>query len=291
MNNFLLLVSGFLFSSEFIFTKLFQKHKGSTYKATVNFVFLTGLIMFLLLFIVNGFKVQFSLISVLCAFLLALIYVVANIVSIKAISIGSLVVLTLFNMSGGTVVPFMVGIFFLNEQINLASALALFLLMFALFLPLFKKKDKSENKVNLLFLVLCVTIFLLNGANATIGKLHQINPNSVNTLDMLTTKYMFRTLFGAIMFFTVKSQNQVKGFFEKKSIGCSAGYAIVHAVATVLQLFCAVTENATLIYPLITGGTLIFTPLLTLAIFKENLDKCTIWQIIVSVIATILFVI
>lgn len=291
MNNFLLLVSGFLFSSEFIFTKLFEKYKGSTYKETVNFVFLTGLIMFLLLFAVNGFKIEFSLVSVLYAFLLALLNVIANIVSIKAVPIGSLVVLTLFMMSGGTVVPFMVGIFFLNEQINLASALALFLLMFALFLPLFKKKDKAENKINTLFIILCILTFALNGANATVGKLHQINPNSVDTIDMLTIKYMFRTIFGLLMLFTVTSKNQVKDLFEKKSIGCSAGYAIVHAVATVLQLFCAVTENATLIYPLITGGTLIFTPLLTLIIFKEKLDKCTIWQIVVSVVATTLFVI
>ena len=290
MNNFLLLVSGFLFSSEFIFTKLFEKRNGATYKATVNFVFFTGLIMFLLLFIVNGFQIQFSFISILCAFLLAFLYVVANIISIKAISIGSLVVLTLFNMSGGTVVPFMVGILFLNEQINLASAIALFLLMFALFLPLFKKKDKKENKINFLFIILCILIFALNGANSTVGKLHQINPNSVDTLDMLTVKYLFRTILGAIMFFTVPTKNRFKGLFNKSSLGCSAGYAIVHAVATVLQLFCAVTENATLIYPLITGGTLIFTPLLALVIFKDKLDLCTICQIGISVIATVLFV-
>ena len=290
MNNFLLLVSGFLFSSEFIFTKSYERHIGSTYKSTVHFIFITGLVMFLMLFIVNGFQISFSFVSILCAFLLALLYIIANVVSIKAISIGSLAILTLFNMSGGTVVPFMVGVFFLNEEINLASALALFLLMFALFLPLFKKKDKSENKVNALFIILCVLVFALNGANATVGKLHQINPTSVGTLDMLTIKYMFRTFFGLLMLFTVRTGNSFKGLLNKKSIVCSSAYAIVHCVATVLQLFCAVTENASLVYPLITGGSLFFTPILALAIFKEKLDKCTILQIVISVVATILFV-
>lgn len=287
----LLLVSGFLFSSEFIFTKLYEKECGSSYKATVNFTLVSGILMLLMLLICNGFTVQFSTFSVLMATLFAVVNVVANVIAIKAVSLGSVAIFTLFMMLGGTIVPFVFGAVFLDEIVKVVYIIAVILLMVALALPILDKNEKKEKngKTFWFFIGLCSILFFLNGANTIIGKVHQINLNAVSTIDFLTIKYMARVLCGLAMVFTCPDENKYKGIFTKNSIKSGFGYAFVHVTATILQLYCALTVDACLMYPLVTGACLIFTPILALLLFKEKINNFVFLEIILSVIATILF--
>lgn len=287
----LLLVSGFLFSSEFIFTKLYEKECGSDYKATVNFTLISGVLMLLMLLICNGFTVQFSTFSIIMATLFALVNVIANVIAIKAVSIGSVAIFTLFMMLGGTIVPFVFGAVFLNEIVKPVYIIAVALLVVALALPIFDKTEKNEKnkKMFWVFIGLCLILFFLNGANTIIGKVHQININAVSTIDFLTIKYMVRVLCGIVMVLTCPAENKYKNIFTKNSVKSGFGYAFVHVTATILQLYCALTVDACLMYPLVTGGCLIFTPLLAFILFKEKINKFVLTEIVLSVIATVLF--
>ena len=293
----LLILSAFFFSSEFIFVKLFENKNGSSYTSALCFSLGSSVIGLPILFIFNGFTLGISWYSLLMAGLLALVSVGANIIGIKAVSIGSVAVYTLFMMLGGMIVPFIVGAAFLHEKVKIWYIIAVVLLTGALVLPVF---DKSENKSDgkgkktfWLFIALCSVLFMLNGANSTIGNLHQnenITFEKVGTVDFLIWKYIFKIFYCSILFFTHRKKGKYKLLVGKSSLLTGAGFAAVHIAATLLQLYCAITVDASLMYPLVTGGVLVFTPILSRLIFKEKLTVFVIIEILISVVATVLFV-
>ena len=71
---FLLILSAALFASQFLLNQLFQKFKGSTSADSLLFTLYTSLAGFFIIFIINGFRLEFSAFSAV----IALIYSVVN---------------------------------------------------------------------------------------------------------------------------------------------------------------------------------------------------------------------
>ena len=188
-------------------------------------------------------------------------------------------------------IPFVVGAAFLSETVKFWYILATILLTIALVLPIFDKSEHRSKgkKIFWVFLLLCGILFALNGANSTIGKLHQIGENIVDTVDFLVWKYIFKIVYCGILFFAHRRKGKYKMLVGKNSLLMGTGFAIVHIVATLLQLYCAIRVNASLMYPLVTGGALMFTPILSWMIFKEKMNVFVLVGIFLSVAATVLF--
>ena len=290
---FLLLLSAFLFASQVIFTKLFERSNGSTYAATARFSLVSEAVALVVLLCSNGFRVEFTVFSVIMAGALAVVCVLANVIGIKTMSLGSVAVYTLFLMLGGMIVPFIAGAAFLDEQVKIPYIIATVLLGGALVLPVFDKGERQaqSKKTFLLFLAFCFVVFLLNGANSTIGKFHQVDESkAVGTTDFLILKGFFGVGISGILLLFCKEENKYKRLVSKSTLIGSAGFAVVNVAATLLQLYCAITVDSCLMYPLVTGGVLVFTPVLSRCIFKEKITALVAAEILVSVVATVLFV-
>jgi small multidrug resistance pump len=67
------------------------------------------------------------------------------------------------------------------------------------------------------------------------------------------------------------------------------GFSLISGTGYYLQLLCAVTMPATIMYPIITGGTVALTAVTGAVIFKEKPNFWTLASIILAFIATILF--
>ena len=67
--------------------------------------------------------------------------------------------------------------------------------------------------------------------------------------------------------------------------------AIVNGVAYMLQLIGAASLPATVLFPIVTGGTIVCTSLFDKICFKEKLSRKTKISIAICVLALILFVI
>lgn len=291
MDYVLLAVAALLFSMQIIFTKLFENKCGKAFYATTCFTLVSSVLVLAVLLVVNGFRVQFTAFSVLMGGLLAAVTVAANLLSIKAMAVGNVSVYTLFLMLGGMIVPFLVGVFFLNEEPKLLHFVATALLIAALALPTLDPAEKSAGKARGLFFVLCVLLFFLNGANGTFGKVHQVYPDlAVGTVDFLIIDYLFETGISLVLFLGCRNRDKFRCAVKKDTLISAFGFGVVHIVATFLQLLCAYTVNASLMFPFITGATLIFTPLLSRVLFKEKISKYTAWCVVLSVLAGILFV-
>ena len=92
-----------------------------------------------------------------------------NLIGFKIMSMGSMTVYTVFLMLGGAVVPYVYGIVFLGETVNIQKVLALLLVIFAVSLNLFDEKGKKQS---VKFILLCIAVFFLNGGTSVVSKLH-----------------------------------------------------------------------------------------------------------------------
>ncbi len=290
INYVLLLGSAFLFSMQIIFTKMFETKCGKAFYATICFSMVGSALVLLLMLIVSGFKVQFAPVSLIWGSALAAVTVATNLVGIKAMALGKVSIYTLFLMLGGMLVPFVVGVIWLNEPLKWEYVVASILLLAAMLLPTLDPSEKGGNKKTyLLFLLLCVALFFINGASSVFGKLHQIDETGVDTLDFIIIDYMFEFAISLVLFIFCRPAEKYRCAVNKNTVISAFGFGAVHIGGTFLQLYCATTVSASMMYPFITGGTLIFTPLLTLALFREKINRYTVACIAISVVASILF--
>jgi hypothetical protein len=97
--------------------------------------------------------VSFSLFSTVFALVLAASSLIFNVTSIKTVHLGSLSVYTLFTMLGGMMIPFFMGIFYLNEKISAATGAGTVLIIISMLLTVVFGKDR---KFGVRFFMHCV---------------------------------------------------------------------------------------------------------------------------------------
>ena len=68
-----------------------------------------------------------------------------------------------------------------------------------------------------------------------------------------------------------------------------AGSALIGGVSYMLQLVGAENLPATILYPFITGGSMFFSSLAGVLVFKEKLSAKLIISLVISCLATLLF--
>ena len=142
---------------------------------------------------------------------------------------------------------------------------------------------------------MCVAVFFLNGLTSITSKLHQINDTffCVNTTQFVILGGLFNFLISGILFLATKKENVDQLQDDKKtkliSVILTVASAIISGVSSILQLLGAAKLPATLLYPFITGGTIIFSSIAGVLIFKDKISKKLIISVILCLMGTLLF--
>ena len=273
----------------FALTKVYQIKQGNTLEFGVFFNFISGLFGAILYFAICRFNVEITPFSLVIALLFTLFFGAYTIIGFKIMSLGSMAVYTIFLMLGGMVLPYFYGLIFLNEEITAVKVIALAMMIYAIIL---QKEDDGE-KGRALFYILCIAVFILNGGCSIVSKVHQITEKFEVVLadGLILLKNILQFLiFGAMVPFVVKQGEKIFPVNAKIYLLIIA-ITIVNNVAYMLQLVCSSYIPATVQFPVLSGGTIVFSALLGLICFKEALSRKQIAGIIVCVISTILFVI
>lgn len=284
-----LTVSALLISCQFIFLKLFQKEVGATVFGAILFSLFIGFFQGLFVLILNGFRLHFTLYSALMALLFAACAIAANTLGIKVMSLGRMSIYTLFMMLGGMVIPFLWGVLFLGEKLKPIYLLALVLLVAALSFPVIERKN-GEKKSSALFLVLCCILFCANGAISTVSKLHQINASSVGTRDYILLIDIAEFFLALILLPIFKKNNSPIAIIKKKKpLLYGMGFTGVSTTASLLQFYSEKFVNASILFPILTGGTIVFSAFTALLFFHEKINKYAAASIVFAFTATLLF--
>ena len=281
-----------LLAGDFAVNKLYQKRYGISLETGLKFNALMGLFTAIIFFVINEFRFEFSAFSMLMAGIVALSIMSYNILGFRVLKSGSMAFYTLFLMCGGMFVPYVWGALFLQEKLSFMHLAGLILIISAMVLTANDKKLPSKR-----ILALCVIIFFLNGISSVAGKMHQIEGtyHCVTETEFLISTGFAKFVIAAAVYTAVKIYNR-KDFIDKRAkYGFSQGVLLIvlstllSGLSYILQLNSAKEIPATVLYPLITGGTIIFSSLAGMAFFDEKISKRLILSIIMCFAGTCMF--
>jgi drug/metabolite transporter (DMT)-like permease len=286
MNYILVLIATILLAFEFAFSKKYQESEGTSLISGLRFNTLSGFFTAIIFFALSGFKLQFSLFSLIMAFLMSLLCMLYSIIGFQILRKGNMSLYSLFLMSGGMLLPYIFGILFLQEPLTLLRILGILFILAAVYLsnPAKCKLDKSQ-------LILCVIIFIMNGFVSIISKCHQINITfaPVDNTSFVMYSGICKCIMSSFALLFCKSTETKYSFATKKSLYIILGAACISGISYTLQLMGAKALPASVLYPLITGGSIIFSTLCGKLLFKEKVSKFQIISVALCFIGTCLF--
>lgn len=310
----MLIGASFLFGSQFMVTKAFEKNYGKTVRASLSFSLLyslfAGVIFFIIKLISSGTVFNLNQFSLCMAFGLSLVNILSSAIGIKTLALGDIAVYSLFLMLGGMIVPFFAGIVFLKESVSVCNLIGVAIMIIALCLPVFfGKKNKNageaqtdgdtKKKTSVFFYVLCVFLFILNGLSSTLSKFNSVREGAALGAEFTFYTYGIQFVISLAAFALTtasgksdKTQNEEKQpgiLFRPVAIGCGAAFGAVNGTAFLMSSVAAEHVVAVAQYPLITGATILFSSLLAFLFYREKPTALQLVQIVISLAATILF--
>ena len=290
MNYLLVTIATLLLAFDFSLSKKYQSLEGAAPISGLKFNAFIGLFTALIFFAISGFKFQFSAFSVILAFALALCGMLYSVLGFKILKNGNVAVYSIFLMSGGMLLPYIFGLAVWDEKINVFRIIGIIVMLTAVMLYDFKKIKTTKSQ-----LLLCITVFVLNGMVSIISKYHQINLTyeAVDSAGFVMYSGLAKCILSSILLLFYKCDNtKIKQKFTfKKSLGfyITISSALIGGVSYLLQLIGAKEIPATVLYPLVTGGNIIFSSIAGKVFFKEKFNKLQIISIILCFVGTFLF--
>ena len=286
------------FAAQFAFTKLYEGEAGQTATSSLVMLVGTSLVGALIFFCAGGFSVSFSPISTLWAAIFAVIMIPYYMIGIKVLSLGSLAIYSMFMMLGGMIVPFFYGIIFLNEEISVGKAIGTVLLTIFIVLQALCQKSSDEeakggNKY--LFFILCIIIFFINGMTGVIAKAHSISVGAVDEASFTATYCAMTAVFSlAILLLSCLKSGREKARVVKSALKIKpiAIMVLLGAAAyggNFLQLLAADKVPASVQFPLVSGGVIVLSALVSALIFREKISKKEWISVVGAFVSTFLF--
>ncbi len=277
----LILLADLLFSSQFLMTKLYSARNSQTALTSFAFSFGSELVIFLYMAALGGFNIVFTPFSLAMAAITAVIMIASSYCSIAALKHINLSLYSVFLMLGGMLLPSVFGIVWADEPLTLGKVLCLGLIFGSMLLGVEKTATNKKGAVK--YYVLC---FVLNGLNGVVAKIHTMYPalNTSSNNFMVLTSICVCLLTG--VFLIANAKKAVPLFRDGKNLGCMAGYAVVHGVAQFLSLLTMELLPVSLQQPLITGGVLGFSFLISV-VMKEKQTKKSVISFILAILAIV----
>lgn len=177
------------------------------------------------------------------------------------------------------------GSFFLDETFSWLRLAGLGLILGAALL-LYGGKDRLSPKV----MALCGVIFLLNGAVSVFSKEHAISTQGVSAAGyVILTALVKVVLCGGILLGSGLKKSEKSGKIKPKALVLTALSALISGLSYLLQLNSAAGLPATVVYPIVTGGSIVFTAVAGWLILKERPTKRFLLGVVICFAGTCLF--
>ena len=257
-----------MFGLQFFCNQQYERECKSGLSASMMFIFGGAVAGLVVLLAVNGMKWEFTPFTLFMASLAALDGMIFNFFSMKALGKINLSLYSLFSMLGGMVLPFCLGVFFFDETFTLGKAICLVLVIIALALGV-ERKDKGKGGT-----VYYIGVFVFNGLSGVISKFFQASDfeKTSEAAYSVWTAVVTALISGVILLFTFR-KSPVR--LNTKAVLSMAGNGVLNRVANYLLLLSLAFLPASVQYPMITGGVMIVSTLLSY--FTPNKPKLKEW--------------
>ena len=267
MNYIYVIVAALLLPFDFSISKKFQSVEGTSLAAGLKYNALNGLFTAIIFWGLTGFSVKFSGFSVIMSFSMALFCAAYSIIGFKILKAGSLGMYSLFLMSGGMLLPYLFGVTFLKEPLTAFRIFGVVLILAAIVIA-----NRTKEKVDKWQLILCLIIFMLNGLVGIVSKCHQINVtyDAVDSTMFVMYTGIMRFFMSAAALGFVKEERKLSFDEPRKVLPMIAASAMISGLSYMLQLVGAKDLPASVLYPIVTGGSIVFSTIVGRLFFKEK---------------------
>jgi len=209
-----------------------------------------------------------------------------SIIGFRILKAGGMALYSLFLMLGGMLLPYAYGVLFLDESLTWLRILGLVAIGAAVFLS-----GKAKYRFGIGIYLCCFLIFILNGAVSILSKCHQISLqfHPVSSAAFVMYSGISKALFSGIALLFCKKEQGAATLPSRNAVLTVAGAALIGGVSYALQLTGAKELPATVLYPMVTGGSILFSALSGRVFFKE---KLSVWQLVsigLCFVGTLLF--
>lgn len=275
-----IVIAAVMFGLQFFFNREFQQNEGNSMAKTVLFSLITSAAVAVIMFVINKGKLEFTLFSCAMAFLSALVGVMFTYFSVLAFDKVNLSVYSLFSMLGGMILPVIYGVAFYAEDFSPKRVLCVTVIITALFIGTDLKADKKT-------LLYCIAVFMLNGLAGVISKCHQSSVMATSSSNFMLAKSIITLLICAIYMFITGMKITLNK--PLKSIRAAVCFSFMTGIANLLVLIALTHVNASVQYPMITGGTIVVSVIISL-ICKEKVIYKNILSAVLALVATLLII-
>lgn len=262
----LIVLSVVMFGGGFAIQDLYRKKRGSGLRISMESACIGAIAGAAVLLISNGTIPEitpFTLLMAVCASLNGMAFTFC---AFKALDYINLSLFSLFAMLGGMLLPFLQGILFFGEGFTLAKAACVVLIAAALSCTV-KRGEKGRGTF------FYIGIFVLNGMSGVISKLFTASelPKTSALEYSMWIAVVTALLSGAVWLVlslqewsrAVPSAAAPSRKMRLQSYGLGAAYGVLNRVANLLLVYALVFVDSSVQYPMVTGGTMIVSTVLS----------------------------
>ncbi len=266
----LLIFATLCYALSFLMSKKVENSCYESIDTTVLFLLITQVEVLVAMLICLGGQLRFTPFSVICACIQALLLGTYTFLNLKTLGIVDVAKYSLYTMLGGMLVPFIYGIVFANEGLTIPKALCCILVSLALVIDGWGSKTKKKE---LLYLF---AVFIVNGLFGVLSTIHQNSGyERLDTLEYMSVQAIIVCTFTGV-FLIVKriKAGEIKAVRnkQKKAYLYMLFYGVMYYGAELILLISIMHIPASVQFPIITGGTLVFSTLVSL-LLGEAKDK------------------
>ena len=256
----LVMVSVVMFGIQFLFNERYEKLSGNNAAATFAFGFLSSLSGLVCLLAINRFRLEWTPFTAVCALAAALNSLLYTVCSMKALSRINLSLYSLFAMLGGMLLPFLQGLIFYDEVLTLGKVVCVVLIGAALFLSV-------SGEIRSTGILYYIGIFILNGMSGVITKLFESAPypkTSAAGYSILSAA--ITVVISGIILLMIRKRG---AHIVRKAAAFALWGGIFNRVANFLLLLALAVLPASTQYPMVTGGVMVVSTLISLFIGQK----------------------
>jgi len=291
----LIIASTLLFSFQFFFQKRYNESYGTSVSSSLIFAIFTAVagsvVLGIMNLVNNGYILQYSTFSLLVAAVYCIVNTLFIVVSAKSFETADLAVFSMFAMLGGMIIPFVFGVCYKDEDFNIKKISGLIVITIVLIVSSveFRKTDKSK-KISPKTLFYYLAVFTLNGVFGVILTIHQMEKYKAVAVDsyslMILSKLISIPL--CLIILLIMRSRFIKPTFSVISL--STLHATFNSLGNLFLLIALLSIPTSVQYPIVTGGTIIISSIISF-VEKKKIDIKQLICAFVALGATILFVI
>ncbi len=208
---------------------------------------------------------EVSFYSVMLGLLFGILTMFSNFCKLTALSKGPMHITVLLTTSS-MIIPAMSGVVLFDEKFSILKAFAILVLIFFIYIS-FQKEEGTELRKG--WIIYSALAFIFQGMIGVVQKIHQSSAYKNELFVFLATSFLFSFIFSGILAKREKSSLKM----GKKQYAFAIICGICTFIMNFLNLKLSGIMPGQIFFPLVNGGSIILTSMVSIAVFKEKITK------------------